>query len=239
MKKLFILFLLLTATHVMAQDVIVKKDGTTINSKVLEITTNEVKYKKFSNLDGPIYNIAKSDIKVIKYQNGEEETFEAATTTIAETTVTSNTFLDGEDNNKFQQVSYQELLNMSGRTISTKKIKTLKTIGWVGGSILFAGGVILMVGAESLVEESKSSAQETGLLYGSILAAGGVAWTSAFLLSANHLKKKYGLTSIYSVPLIQKELTLKDGSSLAAGIDLLNDSRIHSQTLGIGLRYQF
>lgn len=61
-----------------AQDMIVKKDGSIIQAKVSEIGTSEVKYKKWSNQDGPSYAIAKSDILAITYQNGEKETFETA-----------------------------------------------------------------------------------------------------------------------------------------------------------------
>lgn len=38
-----------------AQDVIVKRDGSTIISKVLEVNTGDIKYKKFSNQGGPTY----------------------------------------------------------------------------------------------------------------------------------------------------------------------------------------
>lgn len=67
-----------------AQDMIVKKDGSIIQAKVSEIGTSEVKYKKWSNQDGPLYTIAKNDILAITYQNGEKETFEAVTTPSAE-----------------------------------------------------------------------------------------------------------------------------------------------------------
>ena len=36
-----------------AQDVIVKKDGTTILSKVLEVNETNLRYKKFKNPQGP------------------------------------------------------------------------------------------------------------------------------------------------------------------------------------------
>lgn len=58
-----------------AQDTIYKSDGTEIQAKVIEITMDVVKYKKFSNLDGPTYNIAKSDVFMIVYDNGEREVF--------------------------------------------------------------------------------------------------------------------------------------------------------------------
>lgn len=56
-----------------AQDVIVKKDGSTLLSKVLEINSLEIKYKKWSNLEGPIYTIDKKEVSTINYQNGEVE----------------------------------------------------------------------------------------------------------------------------------------------------------------------
>lgn len=59
-----------------AQDMIVKKDGSIIQAKVAKIGIAEVEYKKWSNQDGPIYAIAKSDILAITYQNGEKEMFE-------------------------------------------------------------------------------------------------------------------------------------------------------------------
>ena len=45
-----------------AQDVIVKKDGSTVVSKVLEVNQDDIKYKKYSNLDGPTYTIYKKEI---------------------------------------------------------------------------------------------------------------------------------------------------------------------------------
>lgn len=76
MKKNVFLLALFTATTVYAQDVIVKKDGSTIISKVLEVSTSDIKYKKYSNLDGPLYTIGISDVLSINYENGEKELFE-------------------------------------------------------------------------------------------------------------------------------------------------------------------
>ena len=75
LKALLTLALSAGTTTVFAQDVIVKHDGSTILSKVTEISVTEVKYKKFSNQNGPTYSIQKSDIQAINYENGEKETF--------------------------------------------------------------------------------------------------------------------------------------------------------------------
>lgn len=72
MKK-FSLFIVLffASLMTMAQDVIVKKDGSTLLSKVVEINDVEIKYRKWSNLEGPVYSVNKSDVLSINYQNGE------------------------------------------------------------------------------------------------------------------------------------------------------------------------
>lgn len=70
-----LLLLSLSSTSILAQDVIVKKDGTTILSKVVEVGSFEIKYKKYSNIDGPMYVVDKNDILSINYENGEKDTF--------------------------------------------------------------------------------------------------------------------------------------------------------------------
>ena len=64
-------------TSVSDYDLIVKENGDELkNVKVLEITLTEIKYKRASNMDGPLYSIAKSDVFMIKYANGEKDVFE-------------------------------------------------------------------------------------------------------------------------------------------------------------------
>lgn len=62
-----------------AQDRITTKDGTDIQAKILEVGSSEIKYKKFSNLEGPTYTISKEDILIITYANGENEVFKDTT----------------------------------------------------------------------------------------------------------------------------------------------------------------
>jgi hypothetical protein len=56
-----------------AQDLIVKKNGDEIKSKVIKVGSDEIEYKKFENLDGPSYTIPKSDVFMIRYQNGTKD----------------------------------------------------------------------------------------------------------------------------------------------------------------------
>jgi len=75
MKKLIFLLVLVSTLQAIAQDVIVKTDGSTILSKVLEVNTNDIKYKKHSNPKGPTYTINKSEVMSINYENGDRDSF--------------------------------------------------------------------------------------------------------------------------------------------------------------------
>lgn len=75
MKTLIFVFMAFLPCLTIAQDVIVKKDGNTILAKVLEVNESNIKYKKYSNQNGPTYTIAIVDIMSINYQNGERDEF--------------------------------------------------------------------------------------------------------------------------------------------------------------------
>jgi hypothetical protein len=72
---LLVILLICSAGTAVAQDVILKKDNTTVLSKVLEVTSTEIKYKKWSNQDGPTYSIDRSEVTSINYQNGDVDKF--------------------------------------------------------------------------------------------------------------------------------------------------------------------
>lgn len=79
MKRLPLLVLLLVAAlPLMAQDMIVRRDGTIVTSKVMEISSSEIKYKKFTNPDGPLYTLKVSEVLSINFENGEVERFDQA-----------------------------------------------------------------------------------------------------------------------------------------------------------------
>jgi hypothetical protein len=76
MKKMFFLFMcLFSLSPIFAQDNIILKNGDELKSKILEVATTEIKYSKFDNPTGPIYTILKSDVFMIKYENGSKDTF--------------------------------------------------------------------------------------------------------------------------------------------------------------------
>lgn len=58
-----------------SQDILTKKSGEDIQAKVLEVTSSEVKYKKFDNQNGPTFSILKSDLLMVRYENGTKDLF--------------------------------------------------------------------------------------------------------------------------------------------------------------------
>ena len=89
LKHIVLAVMCMTGSYASAQDMIVKKDGNVIQTKVIKIGTSEVEYKKWSNQDGPQYSIAISDILAINYKNGEKETFDnvGANVTVADASI--------------------------------------------------------------------------------------------------------------------------------------------------------
>ena len=56
-----------------AQDLIVKTDASKIEANVVEVSPESVRYKRFSNPDGPTYVLPVTEIHYIRYANGEKE----------------------------------------------------------------------------------------------------------------------------------------------------------------------
>ena len=76
MNKFYLLVVLvISSVFANAQDKIYLKSGDNIEAKILEVNVDNVKYKKFSNLEGPTFTIEKSDIQMVVYQNGESQIF--------------------------------------------------------------------------------------------------------------------------------------------------------------------
>ena len=120
MKKLIVLTMLsLAALNVAAQDVVVKRDGSTILAKVLEVNQDDIKYKKFSNQNGPTYTISISDIMSVNYENGDKEDFSNSSNTNDNNSEVKEIEKDAASNNS-------ELLNLYATDYHLNPSYTLK-----------------------------------------------------------------------------------------------------------------
>ena len=61
-----------------SQDIITKKNGEDLKAKVIEVSLNDISFKKFDNTDGPTYRIPKSDVLMIRYTDGTKDIFSEA-----------------------------------------------------------------------------------------------------------------------------------------------------------------
>lgn len=145
------LFLLCIARIAIAQDVIVMKDQSTIMSKVLEITSTEIKYKKWDNLDGPTYFISPLEVTSINYENGKVEKFTETTNNQQNTNVPNIQYL-----NSYMTKSGGRLY-LNGRPLSDNEIRRLvgsevyqqyqkgRKLGQTGIILDVVGGIALVV----------------------------------------------------------------------------------------------
>ncbi len=224
MKKIIILlFIFSSALTVSAQDVIVKKDGSTVLSKVIEIGTTEVKYKKWNNQNGPNYTILKSDIQAINYENGEKETFGNEVATQPEQ-FNSNEFTS--------QIA--EGVAANNRLQKEKLLSSAKN--WkIAGNVLYWVGFIGGIGTGGLLYANGYKESTYWIVAGSGVAGGIIGMLICRSIANN---KEEAANSIASVPLIKHDFNLGN-NRLSAGIDLLNDKNSRDKALGIGLSLNF
>lgn len=66
---------LTSSVTMFSQDIIILKNGDDIQAVVQEVGIDDVKYKRFDNQNGPNYTLRKSDIFMIRYENGTKDVF--------------------------------------------------------------------------------------------------------------------------------------------------------------------
>ena len=231
MKHLLVFLFLLCSASVSAQDVIVKKDGSTILSKVIEVGQEEIKYKKFDHLEGPTYTIQKSELLSINYQNGAKDTFSAPLRD-------DNRYLPNNQNDGVQQYNDRALLGMDyANQKIEKRVKNLRIWGWVSGIAGVGLGTLfinLSYNSDGQVYHDRHKYRTVG----GVLAAGGIA-TATYCFVSAHKKQKQAEMSLQSSLLYHYNYKFDNGSSLSAGIDMISDRTNGNNAFGLGLRYNF
>ena len=171
MKNLLTILLFLCSINIMAQDVIVKKDGSTVVCRVVEVSATEVTYKKWSDLKGSSYIIDRSLVSAINYESGKKENFDK----------TESQYLPGNQNDGVQTINDNALLKLDWAANNPyKKVKWLKAIGWIGGGAIATFGAFCVGIGTGLDGDS-------GICYGAGAAsiALGAGFTTTFLIVAH------------------------------------------------------
>ncbi len=224
MKQLLVFLFFLCATSVSAQDVIVKKDGSTIVCRVVELTATEITYKKWSDLNGSNYVMERSAASAINYEDGKKVRFSEV----------DNLYQPNNQNDGTQLYNDKALLRMDYTSIDhTKKVKTLKTIAWLGGGAFIGASIVSGILYYTVDYPDFIQAE----IFAIASAGVAIAGTTTLLIIANHEKKK--AQHLQATSLYQYNLPLSKKSSLSLGADLLSDKSLGQNTLGLGLRYNF
>ncbi len=224
MKKiLFVMVLIVSTLSAFAQDVIVMKDGSTILSKVIEISTTEIKYKKWNNQNGPNYTIVKSDVQAINYENGEKETFGE------EVAIQSQQVNDNDYSSQMAESMAASNRLQKERLLASAK--SWRTVGKVWYWVNLLGGI-----GGGIAMYASGYKQSTYW----ICAGSGIASSLIGLgiCSAVANNKEKAANSIASVSLIKQDFDLGN-SSFSAGIDLMSDHNSSEKAIGLGLSFNF
>lgn len=206
------------ASIAMATDVITKKNGTTIQCKVVKVGRTEVEYKIATNLNGPIYAIDLTEISSIKYENGTVDKFgeqSAVTTNAGQRTMT-----DAELMRVYNQMNSNSRPKHPGRG--------LKTTGYILGGL----GIVLFARAIDRYNHNNY----VGDYYLSAGAVSVIAGTTCYLVGRHKANKA---KQYNYVTLFQQDFPLGNNSKLSADVNMINDNMTRNKSLGLGVRYTF
>jgi len=230
MKKFLLLSFLaciLASVSANAQDVIVKTDNSTILSKVEEISSESIKYRKWDNLDGPVYVLNISEIISINYSNGTMETFKdkqkdnvevktEEATSVPQTPQIGNVQVAAENNIDFLR---RDDLLKSARGYNIGNI-SCNIAGW----LFFAGGIVVGAVSENMVPGA------------TMMCIGGTLWATSSFLKNKSQKLQREAYEIAKADIV--EMKLGDTNAYASLCSTYNPV-INKSNIGVGLAFRF
>ena len=229
MKQLLVLLMLFFTLSVSAQDVIIKKDGSTVVCRVVEVTKSEIVYKRWTDLNGSNFVMERSAASSINYQDGKKIILSEA----------DNLFNPNNQNDGAHQFNDNALLKMdyaAQHPNMKKKAKALKITGIATGLIGVAIGVPLIVKGASSDKGSSHDFWTYGGIGVGFCVAGGLSYYLCNAKANRYLRES---SQLYSTNIIKSEFKLNNGCSIIPSIDLIRDQALNQQTLGIGVNYNF
>lgn len=131
MKKIifYTVITICTLTNSFSQDMITKKTSEDIKAKVIEVTVNEIKYKKFDNLNGPLFTLLKSDVLMIRYENGSKDIFNEIQNTVTANVLSTDMSIKGKQD---------AITNYKGKSSGA---------GWTAATSVLTGPVLGLIPA--------------------------------------------------------------------------------------------
>ena len=214
MKKILMLLVIaMTTLTCLAQDIITMKDGTVIEAKVVDASTNLVKYYDLESEDTSLKATTKSQIANILFKDGHREVY--STKPVGLSTAEEDRY-----NTKM------------------RRLKVWSNIcGVIGGVSLGYGiGSLLRCSSNSLSEDDKASIRESAqkdCIAGSVLVATGA------MLSKARCSYEKQLNGIESQAIASKEFKIGDELFLTPSVNLMTLKGNGTKNLGAGLKLRF
>lgn len=231
-KKLIIFFIMLACVFVgVAQDIIMKKDGTLLNGKVVEITEQEVKYRKADNPDEPVYTVKIADVSRINYDNGASDVFDRKLeNTQVQQTATDTRMLTGQGST----ASDLDLLMMNKQhpVKSVKWPKRMSRIGLIGGSAMVLTGVILLAISPNKIHI------EPYTIPGIVLCGVGAIGGTTMFIIGHRQQKKLDRMNFESTSIFEHNVFDNGDKSLTLSANVLSN-RMNNRAFGLGMTYTF
>jgi len=180
---LFILFIC-SSNIIKAQDTLYMRTSESILVKVIEVGTTEVKYKKLDNLNGPIFSILKSDLLIIKYENGIKDDFSSIKKIEEKVVGFENLFIQGQND---------AILNYQG-------YKTAGTAVLLSTAYPFYG---IFLGIAPALLSSNSDPKDENLGYPNLDLMKNEQYAKGYKQKAKQIKRKKVITNYVSGLAIQ------------------------------------
>lgn len=170
-------FLVICQFSLSAQDIITKNDGTDIKAIVLEVSSNEVKYKLYDEPDGVTYVDKRYNIVMITYESGRREIF--ATNSYSDLYTTNREPAEGIVPN----MKYKQLKHLYNHKEYTKTIGDRYSPAWSGVASFFIPGLGQMVSGEIGRGFAFLGGHVGGIVLGSVIYASGYNPSGVYISS--------------------------------------------------------
>lgn len=224
MKRVLILTaILFTTINIFAQDIITKRNGEEIKAKVLTINNKEINYIKWSNQNGPTYTILKSDVFMIKYENGEREIFDVPITKPEQKIQINSNFT--------QQQMTQNNIDFLKREDLLKRSRLYKGWGWGLSAVIFIGGTVggILAGIGDW-----STGASIG--YGCGIGVLTVIPMATLVVKGNKLENEAYAIKVASLPIHTHQI---GNISIEPNVALMSCQITKSPSVGIGAKISF
>lgn len=251
-KTMLGLAILLTATQaVKAQDIITLKNGDDVKAKVIDIGTNEIKYKKWDNPDGPAYTLTKGEIFMIKYQNGTKDVFNTTQTAAPAPPPPANNpnynNAPAQNTNVQQQVEaalkaqkaeeeYQKYNRLAKKRIVSGAVST-----GIGAAFLIAGAGMTAAGLSYLSAYSSTSSYTDYDYYDMglplAIVGGAMVITSIPLLITGPIKLSKGIRDKRKANAAKRDMELSLAPMAAPTFDRVTGSTGFQGGFGMKLKF--